>query len=200
MASTAMENSQTNPDSGFEHVERTANHGEAGQRQDQVSSSPQPRRTTTTRPRPLSMPPVASVAPPASSEPASHSRAPQEHRQQDYHASRRGGSRPVVRVVGNYSLGKTVGAGSMGKVKIAYHNITGEKVSRHCATRPNARSYSPFSSSRLKLSLVPPVSVHPTLRLRPSRQSKPLRMHRKRSGPSARRLSLCCFSIHTSVV
>jgi hypothetical protein len=146
MASTAMQNSQTIPEDGFEHVERTANHGEAGQRQDQVSSSPPPRRTTTARPRPLSMPPVASAAPAASSDVPSHSRAPQEHRQQDYHASRRGGSRPVVRVVGNYSLGKTVGAGSMGKVKLAYHNMTGEKVSRYGATRSSSRSYSLFAA------------------------------------------------------
>lgn len=141
MASAAMEYTHTSPEGGFEHVERTGHHGEPGQRQDQVGSSPPPRRTTTARPRPLSMPPVASAAPQASSEPSSHTRAPQEHRQQDYHVSRRGGSRPVVRVVGNYSLGKTVGAGSMGKVKIAYHNITGEKVSRDCPTRSNSRSY-----------------------------------------------------------
>ena len=32
------------------------------------------------------------------------------------------------RVLGDYTLGKTIGAGSMGKVKLAYHNITGEKV------------------------------------------------------------------------
>lgn len=32
------------------------------------------------------------------------------------------------RVLGDYTLGKTLGAGSMGKVKLAYHNLTGEKV------------------------------------------------------------------------
>ena len=32
------------------------------------------------------------------------------------------------RVLGDYTLGKTLGAGSMGKVKLAYHNITSEKV------------------------------------------------------------------------
>ena len=31
-------------------------------------------------------------------------------------------------MLGDYTLGKTLGAGSMGKVKLAYHNITGEKV------------------------------------------------------------------------
>jgi hypothetical protein len=36
------------------------------------------------------------------------------------------------RVLGDYTLSKTLGAGSMGKVKLATHNITGEKV-RACA-------------------------------------------------------------------
>ncbi|KAI0039409.1 Pkinase-domain-containing protein [Auriscalpium vulgare] len=31
------------------------------------------------------------------------------------------------RILGDYTLGKTLGAGSMGKVKLAQHNITGEK-------------------------------------------------------------------------
>lgn len=36
------------------------------------------------------------------------------------------------RILGDYTLSKTLGAGSMGKVKLAHHNITGEKVSnRH---------------------------------------------------------------------
>ena len=44
-------------------------------------------------------------------------------------ASRAQKPRSSNRVLGDYTLGKTVGAGSMGKVKLAYHNITGEKVS-----------------------------------------------------------------------
>lgn len=36
--------------------------------------------------------------------------------------------RQTSRVLGDYTLGKTLGQGSMGKVKLAYHNITGEKV------------------------------------------------------------------------
>jgi serine/threonine protein kinase len=32
------------------------------------------------------------------------------------------------RILGDYTLSKTLGAGSMGKVKLATHNITGEKV------------------------------------------------------------------------
>lgn len=40
------------------------------------------------------------------------------------------GSKPRTtnRILGDYTLTKTLGAGSMGKVKLAHHNITGEKV------------------------------------------------------------------------
>lgn len=34
------------------------------------------------------------------------------------------------KVVGHYTLTKTLGAGSMGKVKLGIHNQTGEKVRR----------------------------------------------------------------------
>ena len=37
--------------------------------------------------------------------------------------------RSTNRILGDYTLSKTLGAGSMGKVKLAHHNITGEKVS-----------------------------------------------------------------------
>ncbi|EJD36446.1 Pkinase-domain-containing protein [Auricularia subglabra TFB-10046 SS5] len=33
-----------------------------------------------------------------------------------------------VRLIGDYALGKTLGAGSMGKVKLAHHIVTGERV------------------------------------------------------------------------
>lgn len=36
------------------------------------------------------------------------------------------------RILGDYTLSKTLGAGSMGKVKLATHNVTGEKV-RFCS-------------------------------------------------------------------
>ena len=32
------------------------------------------------------------------------------------------------RILGDYILSKTLGAGSVGKVKLAHHNVTGEKV------------------------------------------------------------------------
>ena len=35
-----------------------------------------------------------------------------------------------MRALGPYSIGKTVGEGTFGKVKIGVHNLTGEKVGR----------------------------------------------------------------------
>ncbi|KIY44656.1 Pkinase-domain-containing protein [Fistulina hepatica ATCC 64428] len=37
-------------------------------------------------------------------------------------------SKPTTRILGDVTLGKTIGAGSMGKVKLATHNLTGEKL------------------------------------------------------------------------
>jgi serine/threonine protein kinase len=37
-------------------------------------------------------------------------------------------SRSSNRILGDYTLTKTLGAGSMGKVKLAIHNVTDEKV------------------------------------------------------------------------
>lgn len=38
------------------------------------------------------------------------------------------------RILGDYTLSKTLGAGSMGKVKLATHNITGEQVFTHSSS------------------------------------------------------------------
>lgn len=35
-----------------------------------------------------------------------------------------------VKVIGNYDLGRTIGKGQFGKVKIARHVLTGEKVGK----------------------------------------------------------------------
>ena len=43
------------------------------------------------------------------------------------HREHRSG-RSSTRIIGNYTMTKTLGAGSMGKVKLATHNHTGEKV------------------------------------------------------------------------
>lgn len=121
----SVDYSRTSADGGFEHVERSVAQQEAPSAH--LASPPQ-RRTTTARPRPLSMPPATNQGPAITQEQQSHGRQPQENRGQDYQQGSRRTSRTTVRVIGNYSLGKTLGAGSMGKVKLAYHNITGEKV------------------------------------------------------------------------
>jgi serine/threonine protein kinase KIN1/2 len=124
---------------------------------------------TTTKQRPLSMPPqMAAVAPPppsaygapttsqatsagTSSERSSGPTRGERDRDRDRErsSSRRhresgrdsgresgregreggGASRSRTnRILGDYTLSKTLGAGSMGKVKLATHNVTGEKV------------------------------------------------------------------------
>ncbi|KAJ7773666.1 hypothetical protein DFH07DRAFT_990228 [Mycena maculata] len=67
----------------------------------------------TSRPRPASMPPQAKGA---ESEAEARSRPSSST------------TKRSNRILGNYTLSKTLGAGSMGKVKLATHNITGEKL------------------------------------------------------------------------
>lgn len=184
------ENMATSVDSGqrYEHVERLEPQGppnnvEAAQER---LEPPAPRRTTrpssSGRPRPVSMPPVAATepinGPLASDQP--------EQRSQPHSSSRRGTSRATVRVIGNYSLGKTLGAGSMGKVKLAYHNQTGEKV---CSLRraSNSSLTAPRSSlSKLFQGPVAPIRTLETLLL-PSWLARPPRMRARRLGPSEKR-------------
>lgn len=115
---------------GVEHVERSTVQQVDEQGEHTLRQPPPRARTASSRPRPVSMPPVSNTdALPATtgSEQPSHR---DEQRAQGHSSSRRGNTRQTVRVIGNYSLGKTLGAGSMGKVKLAYHNQTGEKVCR----------------------------------------------------------------------
>ena len=126
---------------GVEHVERTGV-DQVGNNVDAASGSgPPARRTTRTshsRPRPMSMPPAANPDAPPAQQAQDQTHHAHESRSQAHSSTRRGGSRATVRVIGNYSLGKTLGAGSMGKVKLAYQNQTGEKVST--TTRRAART------------------------------------------------------------
>ena len=99
----------------MERAERTERVGRA---------RPQP---SSQKPRPVSMPPQA-YAPPAATN------GDRDQRYDDTrHGRSEGGSssksRSGTRILGDYTLSKTLGAGSMGKVKLAHHNITGEKVS-----------------------------------------------------------------------
>ena len=95
------------------------------------------------RPRPVSMPPQAFAAPatptaaPSTNTSSTDARdrsqpAADENRERrrhrDDHSTTAGKSSRSNRILGDYTLSKTLGAGSMGKVKLATHNITGEKV------------------------------------------------------------------------
>jgi hypothetical protein len=92
------------------------------------------------RPRPLSMPPQSytsntpvlaanSAATPDGSDNKDrlHDENSQRRKHREEHPSPNKPSRSN-RILGDYTLSKTLGAGSMGKVKLATHNITGEKV------------------------------------------------------------------------
>ncbi|KAI5999071.1 hypothetical protein EDD15DRAFT_130493 [Pisolithus albus] len=69
--------------------------------------------------RPVSMPPQAYSSPPPTASPSSEPK----HRSSINNKPSRGSTR----VLGDYILTKTLGAGSMGKVKLAIHNVTEEK-------------------------------------------------------------------------
>lgn len=99
-----------------------------------------PTTTTTSdtphRPRPLSMPPQSftpsSVLAGNSAATTDVSGSKQDEnslrrRNREEHPSSSKPSRSN-RILGDYTLSKTLGAGSMGKVKLATHNVTGEKV------------------------------------------------------------------------
>lgn len=102
-------------------------------------SAPPPRGQTLNshRPRPLSMPPqsysqplVPPTAPTAAASPTdrhhmSGDENKERRRQREEHVSSR---RSGKRILGDYTLTKTLGAGSMGQVRLATHNVTGEKV------------------------------------------------------------------------
>lgn len=122
---------------GVEHVERsTVQEGEE-QGGQTLRQPPHRTRAPSSRPRPVSMPPVSNTDAPTATGGQEQSSHRDEHRGQGHSSSRRGASRQTVRVIGNYSLGKTLGAGSMGKVKLAYHNQTGEKLAIKIVPRPS---------------------------------------------------------------
>ncbi|KZV66106.1 Pkinase-domain-containing protein [Peniophora sp. CONT] len=70
-------------------------------------------------PAPRTARPMSTAAPPA---------APSEARNGNGSTRRSEKSRTTNRILGDYTLSKTLGAGSMGKVKLAHHNGTGEKL------------------------------------------------------------------------
>ena len=84
------------------------------------------------KPRPMSLPPTSysqSYSGTSSERPRQYVEQPlasaQRHSQRGAEPSKQ---RNTNRILGDYTLSKTLGAGSMGKVKLAHHNVTGEKV------------------------------------------------------------------------
>jgi hypothetical protein len=97
-----------------------------------VQTAPAQRRPggSSQRPRPVSMPPQ-SYGQSNGPVPTERERQPTEEtsrRQQTREQSTSRTSRGSSRVLGDYTLGKTLGAGSMGKVKLAQHANSDEKV------------------------------------------------------------------------
>ncbi|RDB21955.1 Protein kinase kin1 [Hypsizygus marmoreus] len=109
-----------------------------------VASRPAP---VPNKPRPVSMPPPLPYNPPpagtgsatSSSDTKDRPRAPSNDARRQRESSSTRPSR-TNRILGDYTLSKTLGAGSMGKVKLATHNITGEKLAVKILPRtyPNA--------------------------------------------------------------
>ncbi|ESK83957.1 camk camkl kin1 protein kinase [Moniliophthora roreri MCA 2997] len=98
-------------------------------------------RSTSTRQRPVSMPPQSYPSSNTNSNNGSSSDTKNRDRDNDHrhagedrdrhrnhgHSSSSKPSRSN-RILGDYTLTKTLGAGSMGKVKLATHNLTGEQL------------------------------------------------------------------------
>jgi hypothetical protein len=84
------------------------------------------------RPRPMSLPPQAyTPAHSGTSSDRTRQYVEQPHATPPKHSQRSADTakpRTTNRILGDYTLSKTLGAGSMGKVKLAHHNLTGEKV------------------------------------------------------------------------
>ena len=72
--------------------------------------------------------PAAAEASPARHESRRERREERHERHERERDRDRDRERQRTKIVGDYTLGKTLGAGSMGKVKLATHNQTGEKV------------------------------------------------------------------------
>ena len=150
------------------------------------------------RPRPVSMPPQ-SYGQSNGPVPAERERPTTEEsskRQQTREQSTSRVSRGSSRVLGDYTLGKTLGAGSMGKVKLAQHAGSDEKV------RPSFQLLGvqwvlmdrPSSLSRFCLALFP--SETRVLRLQ---QRQPPRMLPRKFGHYERPPYPCFYTTPTSV-
>lgn len=181
-------------------------------------TSPAPRPTfLSNKPRPVSMPPQSyAAALPASttatgsatttsSDTKERSRMPSNNdtaQPRRQHRDSSSGTKQTRsnRILGDYTLSKTLGAGSMGKVKLATHNITGEKVRDSFSLQPSpllmtatslpSRSYHEFSQTLGHI-----LMVLPNL---PPRSKRPRTPPRK-SARSAKLPSPCCCTTRISV-
>ncbi|KAI9507059.1 hypothetical protein F5148DRAFT_1276345 [Russula earlei] len=123
---SALGQSQTDPGGGKEREQTriahsTAPHSPSRQPPNTASTTAPIPRGTVPRPRPISLPP-----PPYSpSHSGTSSDRQRQHSQRTVDSAR---PRTTNRILGEYTLSKTLGAGSMGKVKLAHHNVTGEKL------------------------------------------------------------------------
>jgi len=148
----------------------------------QVRPLPTPRiHSSAHRPRPVSMPPTATAD------------RDRQHRQPQK-------GRPATRVLGDYTLTKTLGAGSMGKVKLAVHNITDEKVPIPVSTISSPSN--PLLPSWPSKSYPAYTHPRPYPMVQIPRQRPSLNRHQKtpprRSAPSVKLLSRCSSTIRTS--
>ncbi|KAI1793792.1 Pkinase-domain-containing protein [Ganoderma leucocontextum] len=121
---------------------------ERGERTERYAQ-PRP-QATSQRPRPVSMPPQAYA-----SLPSANGERDQRHddgRHGRAEGSSSGKSRSSTRILGDYTLSKTLGAGSMGKVKLAHHSITGEKLAVKILPRvaPSGTGTTPTSEAAAK--------------------------------------------------
>ncbi|KAE9394058.1 Pkinase-domain-containing protein [Gymnopus androsaceus JB14] len=109
----------------------------------QAQAQPVPRTTTSSRPRPMSMPPqsynaAAGEDSSASSRPGERERDSRDRDRDRRHATPSSSKTSRSnRILGDYTLSKTLGAGSMGKVKLATHNMTGEQLAVKILPRVN---------------------------------------------------------------
>lgn len=170
---------------------------------DPQTSTPAETSEPSAAPIPRPLPPIGSGQRPASMPPqpstsatiGSEARPPRNHEPQ--HRSKQGG-----RVLGSYTMTKTLGAGSMGKVKLAVHNHTSEKVcclTLGCSFIGISRcEHSSRSKSYRGLLLFPPttmIRLH-RLQLPHSLQSKTQKKFPKKSALSVKHHSPCCFTTH----
>ncbi|KAI5118733.1 hypothetical protein M0805_000063 [Coniferiporia weirii] len=106
------------------------------------------------RPRPLSMPMAPKQYNPAVAAPSPNGSSADAQAPLDNGAgtntpgsSRTQKPRSSNRVLGDYTLGKTLGQGSMGKVKLAYQNVTGEKLAIKILPRASIANASTSTNS-----------------------------------------------------